>query len=182
VHRRKLLERLGLPFQQVDPAVDESEIAGEAPPQRARRLATLKATSVAAQFPRAIVIGSDQVCALGQGLNASVLRKPGTRANCITQLAAMSGQTVQFHTALVTMQGSTKHAHLDTTTVQFRSLTRVEIERYVDLEPAFDCAGGFKCEGLGVSLFESIETRDPTALIGLPLIAVCAALRALDER
>lgn len=174
-HRRALLGRLGLAFECHAPGIDEEELPGEAPPARAARLALAKARAVAAAFPGAIVIGSDQVASLG----ASLLHKPGDRETCRRQLMAMAGQTVRFDTALAVVQDDLVLEHLDLTLVQFRQLDPAAIESYMDREPSFDCAGGFKCEGLGVTLFESIESRDPTALVGLPLIAVCAALRRL---
>ncbi|HXR52996.1 MAG TPA: Maf family protein [Steroidobacteraceae bacterium] len=174
-HRRALLGRLGLAFECHAPGINEDELPGEAPPARAARLALAKARAVAAAFPRAIVIGSDQVASL----DASLLHKPGDRETCRRQLMAMAGQTVRFDTALAVVQDDLVLEHLDLTLVQFRQLDPAAIESYMDREPSFDCAGGFKCEGLGVTLFESIESRDPTALVGLPLIAVCAALRRL---
>ena len=174
-HRRALLVRLGLAFECHAPGIDEDELPGEAPPARAARLALAKARAVAAAFPGAIVIGSDQVASLG----ASLLHKPGDRETCRRQLMAMAGQAVRFDTALAVVQDDLVLEHLDLTLVQFRQLDPAAIESYMDREPSFDCAGGFKCEGLGVTLFESIESRDPTALVGLPLIAVCAALRRL---
>jgi septum formation protein len=178
-HRRALLARLGLLFDCVTPAVAENELPGEPPLARAARLALAKARAVADTHPDAIVIGSDQVASLEAPGGAALLHKPGNRATCREQLAAMSGRTTRFDTAVVMLHGTTELAHTDLTLVHFRQLDTVAIERYMDMEPSFDCAGGFKCEGLGVSLFESIETRDPTALVGLPLIWVCAALRRL---
>ena len=177
-HRRALLARLGLPFQCQPPGIDEEEHPGEAPAVRAARLALAKARAVAASFPGAIVIGSDQVASL-DGRTAALLHKPGDRDTCRHQLAAMSGQAVRFDTGVAVVQGNLVLEHLDLTRVHFRRLDPAAIESYMDREPSFDCAGGFKCEGLGVTLFESIETHDPTALVGLPLIAVCAALRRL---
>lgn len=176
-HRRVLLARLGLAFECRSPGIGEEEQPGEAPPARAARLALAKARAVAASAPGAIVIGSDQVSSLDAG--AVLLHKPGDRETCRLQLAAMSGQAVRFDTALAVVQDNRVLEHVDHTRVQFRQLGAADIESYMDREPSFDCAGGFKCEGLGVTLFESIETRDPTALVGLPLIAVCAALRRL---
>jgi septum formation protein len=177
-HRRTLLSRLGLAFECRSPGVGEEEQPGEAPPARAARLALAKARAVATGFPGAIVIGSDQVASLDTGAS-TLLHKPGDREACRRQLAAMSGQIVRFDTALAVVQDNRVLEHLDLTRVHFRQLDPVAIESYMDREPSFDCAGGFKCEGLGVTLFESIESRDPTALVGLPLIAVCAALRRL---
>lgn len=178
-YRRQLLERLCLPFEALSPAVDETLLPGEAPSARALRLARAKAAAVAAQYPGSIVIGSDQVASLGEGLEARVLRKPGDRATCRTQLVAMSGRVARFDTAVAVRLGPTELWHADTTLVSLRDLDAAAIDRYMDLEPAFDCAGGFKCEGLGVSLLRTIETRDPTALVGLPLIGLCGLLRGL---
>ncbi|HTQ36635.1 MAG TPA: Maf family nucleotide pyrophosphatase [Steroidobacteraceae bacterium] len=178
-HRRQLLERLRLPFSALAPQVDEAEMAGEAPATRAARLALAKARAVAAMHPGAIVIGSDQVASLRIGTEMVLLHKPGDRTHAHAQLADMAGRTVRFDTGVAVIRDAVELAHVDLTAVQVRPLTHLEIGRYIDREPAFDCAGGFKCEGLGVSLFESVETRDPTALVGLPLIWLCAALRRL---
>lgn len=177
-----LLERLGLPFQALAPTVDESLLQGELPEARAGRLARAKAAAVAAQHPAAIVIGSDQVASLAAGGAARVLRKPGDRDTCRAQLAAMSGNVARFDTAVAVRLDGRELVHSEPTEVQFRQLTLAQIEHYMDREPAFDCAGGFKCEGLGVTLFESMRTRDPTALVGLPLIWLCEALRGLGVK
>lgn len=178
-HRRALLERLRLPFDCQAPAVDEAELAGESAWDRAARLARAKAAAVAALHPTSIVIGSDQVASLATADGNTVLRKPGDRAHCHEQLRMMSGQLVRFDTAVVVLHGSTCLTHRDLTQVQFRTLDDSAINSYMDREPSFDCAGGFKCEGLGVTLFESIDSRDPTALVGLPLIWLCFGLRQL---
>jgi septum formation protein len=178
-HRRALLDRLGLHFQSLAPAVPEGLLPGELPAARAARLALAKAQAVAAAHPAAIVIGSDQVASLTSPAGPQVLRKPGDRDTCRQQLRAMSGKTAHFDTAVAVVQGNTQLLHSEPTLVHFRTLEDAAIESYMDREPSFDCAGGFKCEGLGVTLFESIESRDPTALVGLPLIWVCAALRRL---
>lgn len=178
-HRKALLARLGLPFECVAPGVPENELPGETPAARAARLALDKARAVAAAHPAAIVIGSDQVASLEGPAGLTLLHKPGNRSNCGQQLRAMSGRTVSFHTAVAVLQGPTLFTHTDLTQVRLRDLDEAAIESYMDREPSFDCAGGFKCEGLGVTLFESIDSRDPTALIGLPLIQVCASLRHL---
>jgi len=174
-YRRALLERFGLPFEAVRPQVSEDPLPGESPSDRAMRLAVAKAEEVAGRHPRAVVIGSDQVAATGH----KVLDKPGDAATCRSQLATLSGTDAKFHTACAVIgpAGSVRLVHLDTTTVFFRSLSAKEIERYVEREKPFDCAGGFKAEALGITLFESIESKDPTALIGLPLIWVACALR-----
>lgn len=175
-YRRELLERLRLPFRCENPAIDESERFDEAPRDRAARLALAKARAVADRQPKAVVLGSDQVCALG----AKILRKPGNAATNREQLRALSANTATFFTgvAVVSLQPGLWKQHVDETRCIFRSLTDDEIEAYVDAEQAFDCAGGFKFEGLGITLLERIETADPTALIGLPLIWTASALRA----
>jgi septum formation protein len=175
VYRRELLARLGLPFEAVPPAVSEAHLAGESPADRALRLALEKAGAVARAYPQALVIGADQVAACVDQL----LEKPGDAARCREQLATLSGRTALFYTACAVLgRGGTVHfAHIDTTMVAFRTLSSDEIERYVARERPFDCAGGFRAEALGISLFEYIESRDPTALIGLPLIWLADALR-----
>jgi septum formation protein len=174
-YRRSLLERLGIDFTAVPPETSEDALPGELPPDRALRLAIAKAQAIATHRPDAVVIGSDQVAALG----SQALDKPGDATRCRAQLAAASGSSARFHTAcaVIAPQAGIRMVHIDTTTVFFRSLTQREIERYVERERPFDCAGGFRAEGLGISLFESIESRDPTALIGLPLIWLACALR-----
>lgn len=167
-YRAELLARLRVPFQAVAPGTDETPLAGEAPPQLARRLARAKAEAVAARHPDRWVLGSDQVPAFDD----RVLDKPGDRRAATAQLLACSGKSVVFHTAAALVGGGQVFEQLDTTTVRFRALTRAEVERYLDAEPAYDAAGSFKIEGLGIALFEAVETRDPTGLIGLPLIAV----------
>jgi 7-methyl-GTP pyrophosphatase len=174
-YRRSLLERLGIPFTALPPQTPEDTLAGELPPDRALRLAIAKAQAIASRRPEAVVIGSDQVAAVG----SKILDKPGDAARCRAQLTAASGSSARFHTAgaVIALQAGIRMVHIDTTTVFFRSLTGQEIERYVERERPFDCAGGFRAEGLGISLFESIESHDPTALIGLPLIWLACALR-----
>ncbi|MGB0402345.1 Maf family protein, partial [Stenotrophomonas sp.] len=172
-YRRELLERLGLPFDCARPDVDETPLNGEAPLALATRLAAAKSAEVAARYPGAWVIGSDQVA----DLNGQPLGKPGTFEAACAQLAAMSGQTVRFHTAISLRRDGESLAALDLTEVRFRVLDPQEIARYVAAERPLDCAGSFKCEGLGISLFEAIDNRDPTALVGLPLIALCGLLR-----
>ncbi len=174
-YRATLLARLGLPFQIEAPGVAEESLAGEAPDALALRLAHAKAESVAARFPDDLILASDQVadCA-GQ-----VLGKPGDAARCRDQLLACSGRHVVFHTAVVLRHAaaSLTMSHLDRTTVRFRELDGPTIDVYIRRDRPFDCAGGFRAEGLGVALFDSIESSDPTALIGLPLIWVANALR-----
>jgi septum formation protein len=174
-YRAELLQRLGLSFEPRAPGTEEHEQAGEIPSMRAMRLATAKATDAGAGLPDALVIGSDQVAEL-DGL---LLEKPGSAKRAHEQLTACSGRSVSFHTALCLLdtQDGRVRTHLDLTRVHFRRLHDVEISRYIEREQPLDCAGSFKCEGLGISLFESIENSDPTALIGLPLIALARLLR-----
>jgi septum formation protein len=174
-YRRALLARLGLEFECVAPGTDEAARPGEAPLDLARRLALMKAESVAPGRPGAVIIGSDQVAVLGQ----QVLGKPGTDERCIAQLRQSSGREVEFLTAVHVLNGRTGsgESHLDRTVVRFRDLSDSEIERYVATEKPLDCAGGFKAESLGIALFERIESGDPTGLTGLPLIWLCGALR-----
>lgn len=174
-YRAALLGRLGLAFNTASPAVDETEQAGESPRERAFRLSEAKAEAVASQYPDAVIIGGDQVAALG----ARVLRKPGNANTCREQLRLLSGNSAEFHTACTVrcVTGAVKLTHVDTTTVTFRTLADVEIDRYIEREQPFDCAGGFKAEALGISLFERMDSQDPTAIVGLPLIWLCGALR-----
>ena len=177
-YRRELLARLRLDFDTVRPDVDEAPLAGETPSALALRLAVAKAEAVAALRPDARVIGSDQVA----DFDGAALGKPGGRNAAIAQLEAMSGREVAFRTAVaVAFAGHVANA-LDTTLVRFRDLDRGEIERYVDLEQPWDCAGSFKSEGLGITLFDAIESRDPTALVGLPLVDTVRLLRETGLR
>ena len=177
VYRREQLSRLTANFRVVKPEVDETPHADEAPRALAVRLARSKADAVATQCPGAIVIGSDQVA----DLDGAALGKPGSADNAVRQLVACAGKTVVFHSALCVIDArtaaSTRLEAVDTTRVTFRQLDEAEIRRYVDRENPLDCAGAFKSEGHGIALFESIQSRDPTALIGLPMIALCALLR-----
>lgn len=178
-YRRALLERLGLPFRVASPGVDESRLAGEPALGLVSRLALAKARAIAAASPEAWVIGSDQA-AVREGDPDTILGKPGTAERCIAQLQASSGRVVEFLTAvaLVRQSDGATHQFVDTTRVRFRTLDRATIERYVKRESPLDCAGGFRSEGLGIALFEAIESTDPTALVGLPLIRLAALLRA----
>ena len=175
-YRRKLLEKLGLPFHCVSPAVDETPKADETPFRLVERLAQLKAQAVAASHPDAIVIGSDQlaVCA------GDVLGKPLSESRARTQLAQLSGRQVTFLTGLCVLNSATHSQQLEvvSTPVEFRDLTEMEIANYVTREQPLDCAGAFKSEGLGIALFKQIGGTDPNALVGLPLISVCRMLRA----
>lgn len=174
-YRRELLERLRLPFEAMAPGVDETPLPGEQPATLARRLARAKAADVAAQHPGAVVIGSDQVA----DLDGLPLGKPGNHENAVTQLRAMRGRTVVFHTAVAVrcVARAVDTCELATVTVQVRALTDDDIERYLQAEQPYDCAGSAKAEGLGIALLSSITSDDPTALIGLPLIHTCALLR-----
>lgn len=174
-YRRDLLQRLRLPFDVARPEVDETALPGEAPPALAVRLAEAKARAVARTLDaEGWALGSDQVADLA----GRALGKPGGREAAIAQLRSMSGAKVRFHTALCLAHADGRAlAAVDRTEVRFRALSEVEIARYVDAEQPFDCAGSFKSEGLGIALFEAIDNRDPTALIGLPLIATCGLLR-----
>jgi 7-methyl-GTP pyrophosphatase len=174
-YRASLLERFGLRFNTASPAVDETALSGETPRARAARLSDAKADAVAAQYPEAVIIGGDQVAASGP----TVLHKPGNAGRCREQLALLSASTAEFFTACTVrcLAADLKLSHVDTTRVTFRTLAEAEIARYVDREQPFDCAGGFKAEALGISLFERMESEDPTAIVGLPLIWLAAALR-----
>jgi septum formation protein len=174
-YRRELLARLRLPFDVVAPDVDETPGVDEKPPALARRLALAKAQAVAARAPDAIVIGSDQVAEL----DGRCIGKPGTHDRATEQLRTMSGRTVVFHTAVSVLARSPAFAGsaVVPVTVRFRSLTDREIERYLRAEEPYDCAGSAKCETLGIALLEAIESDDPTALVGLPLIKTCELLR-----
>jgi len=174
-HRRLLLTRLGLPFSVEAPGVDETKSYREPVTELVRRLSRAKAQAVAARHPGALVIGSDQAAER----DGEILGKPGDHAAAVTQLAASSGKYLKFHTGLclVDTRDGQRYEHVDVTRVLFRSLTAGEIERYLRAEQPYDCAGSFKSEGLGISLFEGIESSDPSALIGLPLIALCRSLR-----
>ncbi|AWV06967.1 Maf family protein [Marilutibacter maris] len=179
VYRRELLTRLRLPFETARPRVDESPHANEPPDALAARLAASKAEAVAASRPDAWVIGSDQVAEL----DGRPLGKPGHRDAAIAQLSAMSGRSVRFHTSVcVTRAGHAPALATDLTEVVLRPLQDEEIARYVDAEQPYDCTGSFKCEGLGICLFEAIRTHDPTALVGLPLIRTARLLRAAGYR
>ena len=179
-YRHELLGRFGLTFEAEAPDVQETALTGELPMDRAVRLALAKAQAVAARHPQALVIGSDQVAAGADG----VLDKPGDAERARAQLARLSGATARFYTActLIRSDAGVRLAHLDTTTVRFRRLSAAEIERYVARDEPYDCAGGFKAERLGIALMESIDSCDPTALIGLPLIWLAGALRSAGLR
>ena len=175
VYRRELLERLGLVFTVEAPEVDEGHLSGEPPTERALRLAAAKAEAVALRHPSAVVIGSDQVASAG----GVILDKPGTVERAHQQLKHLSGSQARFHTACAVRWHNTGFSvnHLETVTVGVRELSAAEIENYVAREQPLNCAGSFKSEGLGIALFSRIESEDPTALVGLPLIWLAGALR-----
>ena len=174
-YRRELLARLGLPFDVAAPAVDETPQPGESPRALAQRLALAKAHAVAALHPEAVVIGSDQVA----DLDGAPLGKPGNHARATAQLRQMSGKTVVFQTALAVVCQATGFEQVDLAPVRvrFRPLSDAEIERYLQAEQPYDCAGSARSEGLGVALLDAIYSDDPTALVGLPLIRTSALLR-----
>ena len=174
-YRRELLERLRLSFDVVAPDVDESEWPGEMPSALAGRLALAKAEAVATMHPQAWVIGSDQVA----DLDGQAIGKPGNHERAAAQLRQMSGRSVVFHTAvaLVCRETGFSASRIAPVQVQFRSLSDAEIENYLRLDQPYDCAGSAKSESLGISLLSSIQSDDPTALIGLPLIRTCELLR-----
>ena len=174
-YRRELLERLRLPFTVERPDVDESPLPGETPRNLALRLALNKARAVAAQHRDAVVIGADQVAEL----DGEAIGKPGTHERAVEQLRRMSGRRVVFQTALAVVRAATgfERALLAPVLVQFRTLADAEIERYLRLEEPYDCAGSAKCETLGIALLAAIDSDDPTALVGLPLIRTCELLR-----
>ncbi|MEH3087784.1 MAG: Maf family nucleotide pyrophosphatase [Xylophilus ampelinus] len=175
-YRRELLERLRLPFDVAAPDVDETPIPGETPEVLARRLALAKARAVSAARPEALVIGSDQVADLA----GEPLGKPGDHDRAVRQLRRMRGRSVVFQTAVAVACAATGFAEVDLAAVRvrFRDLSDAEIERYLRAETPYDCAGSAKSEGLGIALLDAIESDDPTALVGLPLIRTCRLLRA----
>jgi septum formation protein len=180
VYRRELMARLRIPFEVAAPDVDETPLPGETPEALARRLALAKARAVAARYPQAAVIGSDQVADLG----GEPLGKPGTHARAVQQLQRMRGRTVVFQTAVavVCLDSGFEQVEIAPVRVQFRDLGDDEIEAYLRAETPYDCAGSAKSEGLGITLLASIDNDDPTALVGLPLIRTCRLLRAAGVR
>ena len=175
IYRRQLLERLRIPFTVHSPGVDETPLPNEEAISLVHRLAKLKAEAVATRYPDSVVIGSDQVAVRG----ATILGKPGSNDAAISQLKAASGAQVVFQTAVhvITPHPQRHEAHVDATLVKFRTLSDEEITRYVMAEQPLDCAGAFKAEALGITLFERIDSQDPTALTGLPLVWLSGALR-----
>lgn len=175
-YRHELLARLNLPFVVAAPEVDETPLAEETPRDLALRLAVAKARAVARQHPQAVVIGSDQVA----DLDGRSLGKPGNHERAAAQLRLLSGRQAVFHTAVAVVRADTsfEEVALAPVTVRFRALHTEEIEHYLRLEEPYDCAGSAKCETLGIALLEAIDSDDPTALVGLPLIRTCRMLRA----
>ena len=175
-YRRMLLERLRLPFEIKPVDMDESALSDESPKQLAQRLALGKAELAIGSNNSAVIIGSDQVCACGD----VIMGKPGGWKKARDQLALCSGRHVHFYTAMCVINAETQDVFqtVDVTEVIFRTLTQQQIDGYLQIDQPYDCAGSFKVESLGVALFEKINTQDPTALIGLPLIQLCQMLRA----
>lgn len=178
-YRRELLSRLRLPFEAIAPDIDETPLAGEAPEETALRLAQAKARTIAARHPDALVIGSDQVATL----DGEQIGKPGDHARALAQLRMMRGREVVFHTALCLWDGRVTDPALAVQRenvqvfVRFRDLPDAELDAYLRIEQPYDCAGSAKNEGLGIALLERIQSNDPTALTGLPLIALTGMLR-----
>lgn len=180
VYRRELLERLRLPFEIVRPEVDEAPLANETPQATARRLSLAKAQAVANLFPDSVIVGSDQVA----DLDGQALGKPGDHERAVAQLTRMSGRAVLFHTAVsvLHMRAGFSQTQCAWARVKFRDLGRAEIEAYLLAEQPYDCAGSAKSEALGIALLESIESDDPTTLVGLPLMRTASMLRAAGIR
>ncbi len=179
-YRRELLSRLGLAFEAVAPDIDETPLPGEAPEATALRLARAKAAAIAASHPGALVIGSDQVATL----DGEQIGKPGDHARALAQLRKMRGRRVSFHTALCLWDGRDGSSQVENvqTFVAFRDLPDHELDAYLRIEQPYDCAGSAKNEGLGIALLERIDSTDPTALTGLPLIALTGMLRKAGVR
>ncbi len=176
-YRRELLERLGIPFMVDSPDIDETPLDNEPVDVLVRRLAAAKARAVAVRWPGAVVIGSDQAASF----EARILGKPGTPETAVAQLLAFSGKRVDFYTGVAVLHGPSDRVttHVDQTHAHFRQIRKDEVERYVQRDQPLDCAGGIRFEGTGALLLEAVETRDPSAAIGLPLIELGAMLRAV---
>ena len=176
--RKALLEKLQLDFKCDSPDVDETPKTGESIEDMVKRLAESKAQALAKSHPDSLIIGSDQ----SASLNGQVLHKPGNFENAFEQLKAASGQTITFYTGLSLLNTQTQHVETicEPYTVKFRSLSNSEIEHYLNRDKPFNCAGSFKSEALGISLFESMQGDDPNTLIGLPLIQLCRMLKNQD--
>lgn len=178
IYRQQLLHKLRLDFSCMSPNIDEAALPFETAPELVLRLAEQKARAVAQHYTNGLIIGSDQVC-VNQG---AILGKPGTLANAKAQLLAASGQTLTFYTGLAVYDAASDDMRslVEPFSVVFRTLSEAQVERYLAQEPALDCAGAFKCEGLGISLFERMDGRDPNSLVGLPLIALIELLSEFD--
>ena len=178
-YRRELLERLRIPFEVINPDIDESALPNETPQATALRLSEAKARAGSSQFPDALIIGSDQVAIL----DGKIYGKPGSHERAVEQLRTLSGRSVEFFTGLSVFDTSNKRSETRgvATQVGFRTLTDSEILNYLEKEPAYNCAGSAKSEGLGIALLSYIRGDDPNALIGLPLIALCDLLRKHGE-
>lgn len=176
-YRRALFDRLGLPFTAIAPACDEEalKLPGFAPQALAESLAEAKAASLVPGHPDAVIIGSDQVCALGD----EVLHKPGTPERAVAQLARMRGREHRLITAMVVAHGERRWRHTDVTVLRMRDLDQAALERYVAADAPLDCAGAYKLECRGVALMERIESADQSAIVGLPLIALTGILRGI---
>jgi len=176
-YRRQLLARLGIPFDALDPAVDETPVPNESADDLVARLSLAKARAVRQRYPHAVIVGSDQVAVVGGQVADVVLGKPQDRCAAIKQLGLLSGRRIRFLTGICVI-GPAGDAQVETeeTRVRFRELSTAEIEAYVDREQPYGCAASFRSEGLGITLVESIDSHDPNALIGLPLIRLCRML------
>lgn len=174
--RAELLAKLGLPFETASPDIDETALKNEQPFDLVKRLSEQKAQAIALRYPNALIIASDQVAVLDN----TILGKPGNHENAVQQLMAASGKTVRFLTGLVLMnsQTGTIQSCVETFNVEFRTLTQEQIEFYLNKEQPYQCAGSFKSEGFGISLFSKLEGNDPNTLIGLPLIRLTAMFKA----
>jgi septum formation protein len=179
-YKKMLLERLGIPFTCWAPDIDESPKSAESGAALSQRLAEEKAHHIVQQFPQALVIGADQVAVL----DGQILGKPGNHQRAVAQLSAQSGRTVLFHTAISTARftlGKLEfQSHINSTEVVFRQLSQQQINHYLEIEKPYDCAGSFKSEAMGISLFSAVNSNDPSALIGLPLIDLCSMLLEWD--
>jgi septum formation protein len=180
IFRKELLSRLDLPFETDSPDIDESQLLGESPEDYVKRLSLEKAQAVARRHQQALIIASDQCSVVAGKING----KPGRHEIAVQQLQESSGQQVSFLTGLCVMDSETGHYQLDQVPyfVNFRDLNQTEIERYLIKEKPYNCAGSFKSEGLGITLFKRMQGDDPTALVGLPLIRLCEMLRSFEVK
>ena len=179
-YKKMLLDRLGIPFTCCAPNIDESPTSTEGGAVLAQRLAEQKAQHIAQQFPQAIVIGADQTAVL----DGQILGKPGNHQRAVAQLSAQSGRTVLFHSGISLArytQGKLEYqSRVNSTEVSFRPLSQQQIDHYLEIEQPYDCAGSFKSEAMGISLFSAVKSDDPSSLIGLPLIDLCSMLAEWD--